>query len=512
MILTCEEMRRAEEAAFSRGILAEDLMETAGRGLADLVRSFHPHPGTCLAVCGKGNNAGDALVALRHLQAAGWRIAVHLAYAPEEFLELPARHFQTLSAEEFSGVSASGPFVVLDGLLGLGAQGEPREQVAEAIRLINHLHRSAGAWVLAIDLPSGLDGDRGLPASCCVEADLTAAIAAVKQGLVADPATKVVGRLAVIPLPELSLSGASPDQVAVPGTLRSWLPPRPFEMHKGQAGRVGVVAGSIGFLGAANLCSAAAVRAGGGLVTLFAKSEVAGMLAQVCRPEVMVKSVASYREVLEENLDVLAVGPGLGFAHETEILALLRDAVQPLVIDADALTMVARDPALLGHCRGPRLLTPHPGEMARLSPDNTRTRRAWLEDFVTRHPVTLLLKGARTVIGTKGACFYNSTGNPGMASGGMGDGLTGVCAALAAQMPDQDRLLRAAVLGAWLCGRAAERAVFSPGGSPESLCASDVVSRLGDAFDDLRRGGVKRSMVVRRCYSKGFQSSLVLGD
>lgn len=486
MILTCEEMRRAEEDAFSRGMRAEDLMETAGRGLADLVRSFHPRAGTCLAVCGKGNNAGDALVALRHLKASGWRIAVHAAEGPEAFSELPARHFQTLAPQEFSGVPASRPFVVLDGLLGLGARGEPRGAVAEVIGRINALRRDAGAWVVAIDLPSGLDGDRGVPASHCVEADLTAAIAAVKQGLVADSATRVVGRLAVVPLPELELRGNSPDQAAVPAILRSWLPARSFEMHKGQAGRIGVVAGSAGLLGAANLCTAAAVRAGGGLVTLFAKPDIAPLLAAACRPEVMVKSVTSHRAVLDENLDVLAVGPGLGFSDQTEILALLRDAVQPVVIDADALTMLARDPGLLHRCRGPRLLTPHPGEMARLSPANGRTRRDWLEDFVTRYPVTLLLKGARTVTGRKGACFYNTTGNPGMASGGMGDVLTGVCAALLARLPDPDGPLHGAVLGAWLCGRAAERAVFSADQSPESLCASDVISHLGEAFHSLR--------------------------
>lgn len=488
MVVSCAEMRQAEEAAFSRGIKAADLMATAGLGLAEIVRQFHARPGTCIVFCGKGNNAGDALVAAAHLQKWGWRILIHPACGVMAFSELPARHFQSLKADLFSVVPSGGPLVVLDGLLGLGAQGQPRGEIAEAIRLINTLRRENAAWVLAIDLPSGLDGESGIPSACCVEADLTATIACAKHGLVADQAINHVGRLAVVPLPALDFTGKGNEKVALPSELRTWLPPRRYDMHKGNCGRLGIIAGSPGFLGAARLCSAAAVRAGAGLVTVFAKPDIAERLSLICIPEVMVKSVASYRDVLNENLDVLAVGPGLGQTHATEILSLIRDARQPMVIDADALNMLSRELTLLKHCRGPRLLTPHPGEMERLSAAIGRPRRQWVEDFLARFPVTLLLKGARTLTGCGGRYFYNTTGNPGMASGGMGDVLTGVCAALVSQVEgeDQEKLLRSAVLGAWLCGRAGELGVFDPAGSPESLSATTVLARLGGAFRALR--------------------------
>ncbi|MEI6339655.1 MAG: NAD(P)H-hydrate dehydratase [Verrucomicrobiota bacterium] len=485
MIVSCDRMRQAEEAAFSRGIKAADLMATAGLGLAEIVRQFHPRPGTCVVFCGKGNNAGDALVAAAHLQKWGWRIRVHAVCGVEAFSELPARHFQALNADLFSTTPSGGPLVVLDGLLGLGARGEPRGEIAGGIRAINQLRRENSAWVLAIDLPSGLDGDSGIPSACCVEADLTATIAGVKQGLVADSAINQVGRIAVVPLPALDFSGEG--QVSAPSELRTWLPPRRFDLHKGDCGRVGIIAGSPGFLGAARMCSAAAVHAGAGLVTVFARPDLAERLSLICIPEVMVKTVSNYRDVLNENLDVLAVGPGLGQAHATEILSLIREVRQPMVIDADALNMLSRDLTLLQHCRGPRLLTPHPGEMERLTAASGRTRRQWVEDFLARFPVTVLLKGARTLTGSGGQYYYNTTGNPGLASGGMGDVLTGVCAALIPQIEGDKKLLRSAVLGAWLCGRAGEIGAFAPGGSPESLSATTVLACLGGAFRALRQ-------------------------
>lgn len=484
MLVTCEEMRRAEEAAFARGVKAEDLMEQAGLGLAEIVRQYQTwRPGTCVVFCGKGHNGGDALVAARHLSRWGWRIDLRLAFPAESLAPLTAKKLSELNPGPRLGEVAKN-LVVLDGLLGLGARREPSGPIAEAIQEINRLRCEEGAWVLAIDLPSGLDGDTGEASRICVEADLTATIGAVKKGLVADAATSHVGRLAVLDLPELATETGT-EEVATTKILRGWLPPRRFDMHKGDCGRIGIVAGSPGFTGAAVMCSAAAVKAGGGLVTVLAKPETARLLTG-CIPEVMVKTVASYRDGVHENFDVLAVGPGLGRQHDTEVLALIREARQPVVVDADALNALSTDGPLLKHCAGPRLLTPHPGEMERLFPRKDRSRRQWLEDFLAEYPVTLLLKGSRTIIGAEGRKFYNPTGNPGMASGGMGDVLTGVCAALVPQAGD---VLRSAVLGAWLCGRAAEIGVFEPFGAPESLRASDVIGRIGAALRDLREGG-----------------------
>ena len=485
MPVTCAEMKRIEETAFARGVQAEELMDRAGFGVAEIVRQFHPAAGTCVVFCGKGHNGGDALVAARHLRAWGWRVELKLASA--ELATLTAKKRDVLPLNPQVEVRRY-PLVVLDGLLGIGAKGEPRGDVAAGIEEINRLRRAEGAWVLAIDIPSGLDGDAGKPADCCVRADVTATIACVKQGLIADEAANAVGRLAVVPLAELQPEKPDVWPVATAMALRSWLPSRRFDMHKGDCGRVGIVAGSAGFFGAARMCSAAAVHGGAGLITVYARPELAPALAGHCIPEVMVKTVDDYREIWRDHLDVIAIGPGLGKQHASEVLSLLRDAPQPMVVDADALNVLAGDIALLKYGKGPRLLTPHPGEMERLFPRDGRSRREWLEDFLKAYPVTLLLKGARTLVGAGEQRFINSTGNPGMASGGMGDVLTGVCAALAAQVEGEDGLFRAGVLGAWLCGQAAEIAVYRPGGSPESLSATEVIDHLGAAFNALRAG------------------------
>jgi ADP-dependent NAD(P)H-hydrate dehydratase / NAD(P)H-hydrate epimerase len=487
MLITCEEMRRAEKAAFARGVQAEDLMEEAGRGVAEIVRQFHSVPGLCIVFCGKGHNAGDALVVARYLASWGWVIDVRFAFSAATLAPLTARKLDQL-AETGRGLPTGNATVVLDGLLGIGTKGEPRGEIALAIQSINRLRQEHGAWVLAIDIPSGLDGATGVPASVCVRADLTATIAVAKDCLVADAATDIVGRLAVIELKELPQPESASWHLATSKSIQAWLPPRSFDLHKGDCGRVGIIAGSRGFTGAARLCSAAALRAGSGLITLLSKSDCSDVLAASCVPEVMVKTVMSYREILDLRFDSLAIGPGLGSAFAAEILSIIEHAEQPVVVDADAINVLSQDVRLLKHCAGPRLLTPHPGEMERLFPREGRERRKWLDDFLSEYPITLLLKGARTLIGdAEDARFINSTGNPGMASGGMGDVLTGVCAALCAQVTSRN-LLQSAVVGAWVCGRAAECAVFSGQDSPESLCATSVLDNLGPAFRSLRAG------------------------
>jgi NAD(P)H-hydrate epimerase len=318
-----------------------------------------------------------------------------------------------------------------------------------------------------------------------VIADLTVTIGQPKTGLVADTATNFVGRLALAPLPELATDEGDPAALLTPELLQPLHKPAPFDSHKGLWGRVGILAGSRGFLGAAHICAEAALRTGGGLVTLYALPDAYELLATVAPPEVMVKPVRDYRETLEDRFDAVGIGPGLGGESDDAILEVVARFPGPMVVDADALNALSRR-GLPEAFAGPRLLTPHPGEMARLFPESAHLpRRAVAEQFVERHGVTLLLKGARTVIAEAGATtVFNTTGNPGMGSGGMGDALTGVCAALLAQKhPPRE----AAMLGAWLCGRAAERFVFGPNGSPESLVASEVIRNLGGAFRDLQR-------------------------
>ena len=495
MILTCAEMQALEARALADGISAERLMEEAGAEIAAAVRQFFPHPGKCTVAFGKGHNGGDALVAARLLAARGWQLELRPAFAAAAWAPLTARKHRELCDErpETTALVRLGKgqaLIVLDGLLGIGANGALREPIRGAAREINRLRAEENARVFALDLPTGLGGDSGAADADCVVADFTLTIGFAKRGLLADAATRFVGRLAVLPLAELSAradESSTREMAATAREMAALLPRRHFEMHKGECGRVGIVAGSAGLTGAAVMTAEACVHAGAGLVTLCVTPEIWPIVAARIAPEVMVKAVASYREVLDARHDVLAIGPGLGTGRAEEVLELIERAPQPMIVDADALNILATRPDVLARCAGPRLLTPHSGEMARLDPASaTRPRGETVADFTARFPATLLLKGARTLIGERGrARSYNTTGNPGMATGGMGDVLTGVCAALAGQGL---ALYDAARLGAWLCGRAAELAVFSGTESEESLSATHVIARLGEACKNLRAG------------------------
>lgn len=478
MILSSSQMHDAERMAFASGATAESLMEIAGREAARLVCQFHPKPGRCLVFFGKGHNGGDALVAARYLAEAGWSIELEKFFPEASLAPLTAKQFGRIWKTRSQ---ADEPVVILDGLLGIGASGEPRDPVAAAIQRINAMRSRQAAWVLALDIPSGLGSQ------LCVQADATVAMGFAKTELLFDESTRFVGRLAVVPLPHVQApAGADEAEILQSLSLRALLPPRSFETHKGQCGRVAVIAGSQKYPGAARLCAAVAVKAGAGLVTLFVPPDVAPVLSASVIPEVMVSPVTDLREVLDQKFDAVAIGPGLGRERDEMVRDLISKSPTPCVIDADALNAVSQETACLKTSAGPLLLTPHPLEMERLFPKNHRTRREWLEAFVEEYPVTLLLKGARTLIGECGSPpAYNTTGHPGMATGGMGDVLTGVAAALLAQGKSP---LQSAKLAAWLCGHAAELALRNGSASQESLTASDVLAHLGSAFNGLRSG------------------------
>lgn len=497
MILSCGEMKALEERALADGITAEALMEEAGRQIAEAVRQFFRFPGKCIVVFGKGHNGGDALVAARHLAQAGWTLEWKPAFPEDTWAPLTRKNWERVRdlPTELDGrhsvLSGPGPrpLIILDGLLGIGAGGALREPIRGATQEINRLRATSHARVFALDLPTGLDGDTGSADPDAVVADYTLTVGFAKRGLFADAATHFVGRLAVLPLEELSKRAGveGTEIVATPETLRPTLPRRNFDIHKGICGRVAVIAGSRGFVGAAIMAAEACVRAGAGLITLFVTEDFYPIVAAAISPEVMVKPVRSYLEVLEMKTDAIAIGPGLGRSHANEVRQIVEKSPQPMVVDADALNILASNIHIIGRCAGPRLLTPHPGEMFRLDAQSgDRSRRETVEAFTARWPHVLLLKGSRTVIGLQGhPLSYNTTGSPGMATGGMGDVLTGVCAALAGQGLS---LYDAARTGAWLCGRAAEIAVTLGDDSEESLTPSSLLENLGRAFDDLRAG------------------------
>ena len=524
-ILTSVQMRAAEEAAFARGVEVEALMDKAGAGVARAVTRFFGKPGKCIVFAGKGNNAGDALVTAERLRQHGWTIEVRLAFQEADCSGLMRKKLESLRrrppeilgarpsrsggsdvgvmlvelfAEAAEGLSAAqeaiaaeayiataAPLIILDGLLGLGAKPPLRDPIRGACRSINQLRTNKGAYVFAVDLPTGLDGESGKADRDCVIADFTVTIGFPKPGLLADDALNLVGRLEVVQLDELrSPEKKAKEIVAALPAFRELLPRRKFSTYKNQCGRIGVVAGSRGFVGAALMTSQGALRAGAGLVEVFVPEEIYEIVAGAAPMESMVKPLKSYRDLLKEKADVWAVGPGLGKSRAAEVFELIEKAKQPMVIDADSLNILAEKISTLKHCKGKRLLTPHPGEMKRLSPDEKETRAKTATKFCRRFPVTLLLKGSRTIVAERDrALSYNTTGNPGMATGGMGDILTGVCAGLLGQgLSPYD----AARLGAWLCGRAAEIAIFGGSQSEQSLLPRDVLDHLGDAFHELK--------------------------
>jgi hydroxyethylthiazole kinase-like uncharacterized protein yjeF len=482
-IVSAAAMRAAEEAAFASGVEVEALMDHAGAGVAAAVRQFFPRAGRAIVFVGKGHNGGDALVAAACLKQAGWEIDLRLIFAEEDCAELTRKKLAECG-RDLSVPTEVGPLIVLDGLLGLGAKHLLREPVRTAAQEINRLRREQSAFVFAVDLPTGLDGDTGDADPDCVAANCTITIGFAKHGLVIDGAIDLVGRLEIVPLTDLVIAPSpANDVVACAHSLRGLLPRRKFSAYKNEFGRIGVVAGSAGFVGAALMTTEGALRGGAGLVELFVPRDIYPIVAAAAPAEAMVKAVRSYRDLLEEKMDVWALGPGLGKAEAKDLLKMIERATAPMVVDADGLNILADEVEILKRCAGPRLLTPHPGEMKRLFDSGKMSRAGTAKNFTDSFPVTLLLKGARTIVAERGrALSYNSTGNPGMATGGMGDVLTGVCAALIGQGLS---LYDAARIGAWSCGRAAEIAIFEKGESEESLLPRDVLANLGPAFGEL---------------------------
>ena len=464
-IAHAQDIRQAEQAAFAAGTATpSELMDAV---VARLRRIVAPcTPSRVVAYVGRGNNGGDA-VGL----AASFDCPVTLRH-PGEKIEVSDETQRQLDIAKEIDIAATAPepeadTLVIDGLLGSGARGELRADYAACVREMNALRLSAPRCrTLAIDMPTGLG------TSVCVQADATAAIGCVKPEMLADGAEDSVGRLFCIPLPEVDIPAECADTVLEPLHPLCRLPRRPYSLFKNRAGRVAIVAGSIGYLGAAQMCAEAAVQAGAGLVALYCHEDAYPLLAARVAPEVMVRAVKSYGEISEPDAQCLLMGPGLGAVEGAEadaLRALAMDFRGTVVLDADALNLAA---AHSWEFHGRCILTPHPGEMRRLDPRPAAPRREVVRRFLERHACTLLLKGARTIVADRSHACYNSTGGPFMANGGQGDTLSGCIAALAAQglVP-----LHAAALGAYACGLAAEMAqghTHAPAVSASQACAA----------------------------------------
>ena len=497
MILNPEEIAEAENQLIKGGLNPEPLMDEAGLGIAQAISQFFPNPGTLIVFVGNGHNGGDALVAAKHLKKSGWITQLRLAASPDKLKPLTAKKLQQFEREKINPILKTlepqhHPLIVLDGLLGIGSAGELRPGYLEAANEMNELRKSHAAHTFSIDIPSGLDGLSGEPYEVSVIADFTLTIAHPKTGLLTDHAINNVGRLALIELPAirpLPGQGDTGAMLITPNSLAGINIKLDHDAHKGTSGHIAIIGGNSGMNGAAILAATGAARGGSGLVTIIAREDSYQRLAAMAPPEIMVRSVKSYTQVSEMDFDTLAVGPGLGQGPwDSEVLDLLLSDIRPTVIDADALNLLARnDPSDLSNAPAPRLLTPHPGEMQRLCPEISGSRREKAEKLAVMTGSTVLFKGARTVIASESESLptgFNSTGNSGMATGGVGDTLTGLCSAL---IGGGVSVYDAACLGSWINGRAAEHAIFNDKESKRSLLAGDLPKHYGQAFKDLER-------------------------
>ncbi|WP_449602135.1 NAD(P)H-hydrate dehydratase [Paenibacillus sp. Marseille-Q9583] len=538
-LVTAEQMRRLDGETIQRlGIPAIALMENAGRVIAEEIVALCRRRGgegcrnaagwedagkdafqvsadhaltldnaaaeRWFILVGKGNNGGDGLAAARYLRETG--IAVTLVYAvpPESLSGEAALQRDAAAAMGLPAVVYGRDRVdlaecsgILDALLGTGAAGAPRGAYAELIAAAN----SSGKVIVSADIPSGLNADTGETHEPCIHASVTVCLAFLKRGLLQYPGAGAAGHVKVraIGIPS-SLAPESGVQVHLltPEVLHAHLGVdlarrRSPEGHKGTYGHVLLAAGTLRMSGAGLLSARAALRAGCGLVTWALPQKLLPyiigsapelMLADVGGNEDGTWQAGSVSELLKlsKERDVLAIGPGLGrFEADTEWLRNLWEGTDcPLVIDADALNILAdADYKSWASRRHPVILTPHPGEMARLASITTaevqRDRISLAMGYAKEHGVTLLLKGAHTVIATpEGQAYVNTTGHPGMGTGGAGDVLTGIISSLLAQGLNE---AQAAAFGVYLHGLAGERAARQRN-NPAAIIAGDIIEAL----------------------------------
>jgi ADP-dependent NAD(P)H-hydrate dehydratase / NAD(P)H-hydrate epimerase len=507
-ILTADEMRTADRVTTERfGISSLELMEHAGRAVARFIRRELPHCRHIVVLCGKGNNGGDGLVAARHLVEDGCSVSVLILGDPAELhgdakIMLQRLPLAPIGIKQESDLSGSGHKALLEGaqlfvdaVLGTGFHPPMRGLAVAGRKLLEGYPHTP---VVAVDLPSGWDADsRKFLSAEAYRADAVVTFTAPKLAHISGMLTR--GPIVVAPI-------GSPPEAVESATGLTWAGsakviadrPRSPDSNKGRFGHVLVIGGARGKSGAPSMSSVAALRTGAGLVTAAIAESILPTVAAVT-PELMTvallegaKGEISSRNLEPDRLDpvlekksVIAIGPGMGQEEEAVefFLGLLKRTKVPMVIDADALNALAANP---GHLNGKGrllVLTPHPGEMARLAGMSIKEveadREGIARDFATRHAVTLVLKGWRTIIAhPDGRIALNTTGNPGMAKGGSGDILTGIVAAMIAQYPEQPaEAVEAAV---YLHGLAADFAVRLQ--DQHTLLAMDTVSHLYEAF------------------------------
>ena len=521
-------MREIDRLTVDRcGIPYPTLMETAG---ARVVEAIIGHGGPITkkvfsVFCGKGNNGGDGAVVARLLWMRGaplvcvylfGRIAetkgearINFEIISQIYEEerkranfLPRLSIQEITEEEDAAYISDGAGVVIDALLGTGLTRPAEGLYAKAIESINH--RRDAASIVSVDIPSGLSSDTGQPIGPRVQADLTVSFTAPKIGNVLAPASESNGKLVIasIGTPNwLIEEGSGYLQIVEEKLIAEWLRAsrRPADAHKGSVGDALLIAGSRGKTGAAALSSETILRAGAGLVTVATAHSAQSLLVTQARTEVMTEALdettdgAISSEALDrasqlaQNRTVIAIGPGLSSSDESTryfVREMVEERTAPMIIDADGLNSLAPWPEdLKGSDESPIIVTPHPGEMARMTGWTTAEivagRIDVAREFATKHYIITVLKGSRTIIASPGGEVYvNPTGNAGMATAGSGDVLTGLVAGLLAQRPSEP--LEATIAAVYLHGLAGDLAANKLGMRP--LVASDIIANLSEAI------------------------------
>ena len=503
--LRADEMRGAERAAVEAGTTTiDELMRRAGNALANEVQRLVPH-GAVTVVCGPGNNGGDGWTAAHVLRAARRDVRVIALVSPER-LDGAARSAADAAvtagvpwrvpanALEVAG-DLDGAAVIIDAVFGFGSRGAPREPYASAILAIE----DSDTFVVSADVPSGVDADTGAVAGAAVRADLTVTFSAVKPGLLIQPGAGRAGEIVVTDLgiARSTLESHGHIELWDRGDLRAAFPVPAPQDHKASRGRVAVVAGSTTYTGAAVLTVQGALRMGAGYVIAVVPEPVASVV-RIAHPSALVRALpasrdgacASATDVLKavEDADAIVVGPGLTTSAGAmeAVRALVSHTAMPLVLDADALAAFTTDPEALAAREAPLLLTPHPGEMARLLGSDTATiqaDRVAAADGMSGPWMACLLKGPHSIVAGSGREAIVLAGNEGLARAGSGDVLSGMLGTLLAQglMP-----FEAGVLGAYLHGRAADHGVAAL--TTTCFTSADIVSFLPDAVRDVLGG------------------------
>ena len=514
-LVTAEEMREMDRRTIETfGVPGRVLMENAGLGAMRVMQAYFPDLDSKKVgiLAGRGNNGGDGFVIARYLSFRGVKVTVFLLSkrgrvkgdAGVNLALLSPLNIPVVEIEDSVGLKQKKaamrqPAIWVDALLGTGLNMDVRGYYRETIDFINRLKKP----VLSVDIPSGLNADTGQVCGTCVRARVTATFGFAKLGLEVFPGAAQRGDLEIVDIgiPPFIADAVNPRQFLLTPTISgAYLRERAPEAHKGTTGHALVVAGSTGKTGAASMTAMAAMRAGAGLVSLGVPEGLNHVVeAQVT--EVMTIPLpetgnhrldAAALEVVQAHLvgkRCVAIGPGIGTGTGAGrlLFGLLAQADVPLVIDADGINLLADDPQALKKARAPVIITPHPGEMARLlhtTPNRIQQDRVGCaRDFAEKFGAHVVLKGAATVIACPdGTVYINTTGNPGMASGGMGDVLTGLITGFLAQGHSAEA---AAHLGVYLHGRAADHLFEHKG--PFGFLATEVMARIPTEISLLMR-------------------------